>query len=94
MCLSSTNIHFDYDGHYSKSGDDYEWIPTDAQLRNKAHVVGIMVSVRVDMEKKRMWALVWNRRNTMNIPSKNTRGVGCKPFTFSLNVLLYGNVER
>ncbi|CAG7905951.1 unnamed protein product [Brassica rapa] len=32
MCLSSTNIHFDYDGHYSKSGDDYEWIPTDARL--------------------------------------------------------------
>ncbi|KAF8108586.1 hypothetical protein N665_0107s0008, partial [Sinapis alba] len=31
-CLSSTNIHFDYDGHYSKSGDDYEWIPTDARL--------------------------------------------------------------
>ncbi|KAF8085095.1 hypothetical protein N665_0681s0018 [Sinapis alba] len=32
MCLSSTNIHFDYDGHYSKSKDDYEWIPTDARL--------------------------------------------------------------
>ncbi|CAF1916753.1 unnamed protein product [Brassica napus] len=32
MCLSSTNIHFDYDGHYSKCGDDYEWIPTDARL--------------------------------------------------------------
>ncbi|KAF8048330.1 hypothetical protein N665_2560s0001 [Sinapis alba] len=32
MCLSSTNIHFDYDGHYSKSGDDYEWIPTDARV--------------------------------------------------------------
>ncbi|KAF8112829.1 hypothetical protein N665_0060s0012 [Sinapis alba] len=32
MCLSATNIHFDYDGHYSKSGDDYEWIPTDACL--------------------------------------------------------------
>ena len=23
---------FDYDGHYSKSGDDYEWIPADARL--------------------------------------------------------------
>ncbi|CAN6846138.1 unnamed protein product [Brassica oleracea] len=32
MCLFSTNIHFDYDGHYSKAGDDYEWIPTDARL--------------------------------------------------------------
>ncbi|KAF8106397.1 hypothetical protein N665_0140s0010 [Sinapis alba] len=32
MCLSSTNIHFDYDGHYFKSGDDYEWIPIDARL--------------------------------------------------------------
>ncbi|CAN7111155.1 unnamed protein product [Brassica rapa subsp. narinosa] len=42
-------------------------------LRKKAHLVGIMVSVRVDMEKKRMWALVWNRKNTMNIPTRNTR---------------------
>ncbi|KAF8093498.1 hypothetical protein N665_0383s0125 [Sinapis alba] len=32
MCLSSTNVHFDYDRHYSKFGDDYEWIPTDACL--------------------------------------------------------------
>ena len=32
MSLFSTNIHFDYDGHYSKAGDDYEWIPTDARL--------------------------------------------------------------
>ncbi|KAF8081453.1 hypothetical protein N665_0886s0013, partial [Sinapis alba] len=32
MDSSSTNIHFDYDGHYSKSGDDYEWIPTDDRL--------------------------------------------------------------
>ena len=32
MCLSFTNMHFDYDGLYSKSGDDYEWIPTDAHL--------------------------------------------------------------
>ncbi|CAG7906078.1 unnamed protein product [Brassica rapa] len=32
MCPFSTNIHFDYDGHYSKDGDDYEWIPTDARL--------------------------------------------------------------
>ncbi|RID75621.1 hypothetical protein BRARA_B02656 [Brassica rapa] len=32
ICLSSTNIHFDYDGHYSKCGDDYEWISTDAHL--------------------------------------------------------------
>ncbi|CAN7120248.1 unnamed protein product [Brassica rapa subsp. narinosa] len=32
MCLFLTNIHFDYDGHYSKAGDDYEWIPTDARL--------------------------------------------------------------
>ncbi|CAN6924196.1 unnamed protein product [Brassica oleracea] len=86
MCLSSTNIHFDYDGHYSMSEDDYEWIPIDARL--KAHLVGIMVSVRVNMEKKRMWALVWNRRNTMNIPTRNTRGVGCKPFTFSLNIFI------
>ncbi|CAN7000651.1 unnamed protein product [Brassica oleracea var. botrytis] len=51
MCLSITNIHFYYDRHYSKRGDDYEWIPTDARLK-KAHVVGTMVSVRVDMEKK------------------------------------------
>ncbi|CAG7885747.1 unnamed protein product [Brassica rapa] len=85
MYLSSTNIHFDYDGHYYKCGHDYEWIPTDAHLK-KAHVVGTMVSVRVDMEKKRMWALIWNRRSTMNIPRRNTRVVGCKPFTFSSNV--------
>ncbi|CAN7123927.1 unnamed protein product, partial [Brassica rapa subsp. narinosa] len=63
MCLSSTNIQFDYDGHYSKCGDDYERIPTDAhfndqELRKKAHVVGTMVSVRVDMEKKIMWTLI------------------------------------
>ncbi|KAF8107772.1 hypothetical protein N665_0117s0040 [Sinapis alba] len=32
MCLSSTNIHFNYGGHYSKSVDYYEWIPTDARL--------------------------------------------------------------
>ena len=32
MCISSTNIHFDYDGHYSMSEDDYEWIPIDARL--------------------------------------------------------------
>ncbi|CAN6983594.1 unnamed protein product, partial [Brassica oleracea var. botrytis] len=79
---------FDYDGHYSKSGDDYEWIPADARLylRKKAHVLGTIVSVRVDMEKKRIWALIWNRMNTMNIPTRNTRGVGSKPFTFSFNV--------
>ncbi|CAN6847931.1 unnamed protein product, partial [Brassica oleracea var. botrytis] len=58
MCPFSTNIHFDYDGHYSKAGDDYEWIPTDARLYlEKALVVeimnGIILSVRVDMEKKR-----------------------------------------
>ncbi|KAF8118652.1 hypothetical protein N665_0003s0027, partial [Sinapis alba] len=29
---SSTNIHFDYDGHYAKSGDDYKWIPSDGRL--------------------------------------------------------------
>ncbi|CAN6989428.1 unnamed protein product [Brassica rapa subsp. trilocularis] len=28
----ATNIHFDYDGHYAKSGDDYEWIPSDGHL--------------------------------------------------------------
>ncbi|CAN6990083.1 unnamed protein product, partial [Brassica rapa subsp. trilocularis] len=44
-------------------------------LRKKAHLVEIMVSVRVDMEKNRMWALVWNRWNTMNIPTRNTRGL-------------------
>ncbi|KAF8082443.1 hypothetical protein N665_0825s0005 [Sinapis alba] len=32
MWCSSTNIHFDYGGHYSKSEDDYEWIPTDGRL--------------------------------------------------------------
>ncbi|KAL0796377.1 hypothetical protein Bca101_067754 [Brassica carinata] len=32
MGYSSTNIHFDYDGHYAKSGDDYEWIPSDGRL--------------------------------------------------------------
>ncbi|CAN6882549.1 unnamed protein product [Brassica oleracea] len=35
-----------------------------------------MVSVRGDMEKKRMWALIWNRRNIMNSPTRNTRGLG------------------
>ncbi|CAN6883539.1 unnamed protein product [Brassica oleracea] len=83
MCLFLTNIHFDYDGHYSKVGDDYEWIPTDALFLEKALVVGIIASVRVDMEKKRMWALVWN---TMNTPRRNIRGVGCKPFAFSFDV--------
>ncbi|CAN7065711.1 unnamed protein product, partial [Brassica rapa subsp. trilocularis] len=29
---SSTNIHFDYDGHYEKSGDDFEWIRSDGRL--------------------------------------------------------------
>ncbi|CAN6974948.1 unnamed protein product [Brassica rapa subsp. trilocularis] len=70
MCLSSTNIHFDYDGHYSKSGDDYEWIPTDAQLRKKAYVVGTIVSVRVDMEKKRMWALGLEQKEHNEHPHK------------------------
>jgi len=32
MGYSSTNIHFDYDGQYTKSGDDYEWIPSDGRL--------------------------------------------------------------
>ena len=32
MGYSSTNTHFDYDGHYAKSGDDYEWIPSDGRL--------------------------------------------------------------
>ncbi|KAJ4896595.1 SWIM-type domain-containing protein [Raphanus sativus] len=32
MGYSSTNIHFDYDGQYAKSGDDYEWIPSDGRL--------------------------------------------------------------
>ena len=32
MGYSSTNIHFDYDGHYKKSGDDFEWIPSDGRL--------------------------------------------------------------
>uniref|UniRef100_A0A0D3AUW4 Tafazzin family protein n=1 Tax=Brassica oleracea var. oleracea TaxID=109376 RepID=A0A0D3AUW4_BRAOL len=40
MCPFSTNIHFDYDGHYSKAGDDYEWIPTDARL----YVISFMTS--------------------------------------------------
>ncbi|CAN6973844.1 unnamed protein product, partial [Brassica rapa subsp. trilocularis] len=58
MCPFSTNIHFDYDGHYSKDGDDYECIPTDARFNcrelERALVVGTIVSVRVDMEKKIM----------------------------------------
>ncbi|KAF8109304.1 hypothetical protein N665_0098s0032 [Sinapis alba] len=32
MGSSSTNVHFDYDEHYSKSEDDYEWILTDGRL--------------------------------------------------------------
>ncbi|CAN7131773.1 unnamed protein product [Brassica rapa subsp. narinosa] len=32
MGYSSTNIHFDYNGHYEKSGDDCEWIPSDGRL--------------------------------------------------------------
>ncbi|KAF8083781.1 hypothetical protein N665_0752s0005 [Sinapis alba] len=32
MGYSSANIHFDYDEHYAKSGDDYEWIPSDGHL--------------------------------------------------------------
>ncbi|CAN6854342.1 unnamed protein product, partial [Brassica oleracea] len=46
ICLSSTNIHFDYDGHYSKCGDDYEWIPTDARL--------ICRKMRIDPFTKRL----------------------------------------
>ena len=30
--------------------------------------------------------LIWNRRNTMNVPTRNTRGVGCEPFSFNFNV--------
>ncbi|CAN7124394.1 unnamed protein product [Brassica rapa subsp. narinosa] len=84
MCFFSTNIHFDYDGHYSKAGDDYEWIPTDAQFE-KAYVVGIIASVRMDMKKKRMWALVWN---TMNTPQKKQKRMGCKPIAFSFDVFI------
>ncbi|RID79733.1 hypothetical protein BRARA_A02447 [Brassica rapa] len=32
MATMTTNIHFDYDGHYAKYGDDYEWIPSDGHL--------------------------------------------------------------
>ncbi|KAF8106694.1 hypothetical protein N665_0135s0037 [Sinapis alba] len=32
MGYSSANIHFDYNRHYAKSGDDYEWIPSDGRL--------------------------------------------------------------
>ncbi|KAF8109833.1 hypothetical protein N665_0090s0016 [Sinapis alba] len=32
MSYCSINIHFDYDGYYAKSGDDYEWIPSDGRL--------------------------------------------------------------
>ncbi|KAF8095009.1 hypothetical protein N665_0346s0006 [Sinapis alba] len=32
MGYSSTNIHFDYEGHFSKSGDDYEWILSNGRL--------------------------------------------------------------
>ncbi|KAF8080190.1 hypothetical protein N665_0966s0003 [Sinapis alba] len=129
MCLSSTNIHFNYDGHYSKSGDDYEWVPTDACLyaisfrtSSLEEITYLLLKQRIcrkmgidsftkrmnlgyiplvvkpkrqsyilddeDVFKKRMWALVCNRRNTMNIPTRNTREVGCKPFTFSFNVFI------
>ncbi|CAN7120720.1 unnamed protein product [Brassica rapa subsp. narinosa] len=39
MGYSSTNIHFDYDGHYEKSGDDCEWIPSDAGAERVDSVV-------------------------------------------------------
>ena len=34
------------------------------------------------------WVLIWNIQNTMNIPTINTRVVGCKPFTFGFNVFI------
>ncbi|CAN6854202.1 unnamed protein product, partial [Brassica oleracea] len=39
MDYSSTNIHFDYDGHYEKSGDDFEWISSDVGAERVENVV-------------------------------------------------------
>ncbi|KAL1192481.1 hypothetical protein V5N11_036428 [Cardamine amara subsp. amara] len=32
MSNVSINIHFDYEGYYSKTGDDYQWFPREANL--------------------------------------------------------------
>ncbi|KAF8097088.1 hypothetical protein N665_0295s0010 [Sinapis alba] len=53
MCLSSTNIHFDYDGHYSKCGDDYEWISTDVRL--------YVISFRTSSLKEIIYSLLKER---------------------------------
>ena len=50
MSYSSTNIHFDYDGHYSKSGDIFEWIPSDGRL----HAIAFKTSL---LEEKHLFVV-------------------------------------
>ena len=54
MCLFSTNIHFDYDGHYSKAGDDYEWIPTDARLYAISFKISSLEEITYSLLKERI----------------------------------------
>ncbi|RIA04707.1 hypothetical protein BRARA_K01032 [Brassica rapa] len=54
MCLFSTNIHFDYDGHYSKAGDDYEWIPTDARLYAISFKTSLLEDIAYSLLKEKI----------------------------------------
>ncbi|CAN7066089.1 unnamed protein product, partial [Brassica rapa subsp. trilocularis] len=54
MCHFSTNIHFDYDGHYSKAEDDYEWIPTDARLYAISFKTSTLEEITYSLLKERV----------------------------------------
>ena len=54
MCLSFTNIHFYYDRHYSKRGDDYEWIPTDARLYTISFRTSSLEEITYSLLKERI----------------------------------------
>ncbi|KAF8101314.1 LOW QUALITY PROTEIN: hypothetical protein N665_0207s0010 [Sinapis alba] len=70
MCLSSINIHFDYDRHYSKSGDDYKWITTDARLYDIYFRTSSLEEITYSLLKERICKkrlnfgciLLWNLR--------------------------------
>ncbi|XP_056861971.1 uncharacterized protein LOC130509797 [Raphanus sativus] len=54
MGYSSTNIHFDYDGQYAKSGDDYEWIPSDGRLYGISFKTSSLDEITYSCLKKRI----------------------------------------
>ncbi|KAF8114949.1 hypothetical protein N665_0031s0039, partial [Sinapis alba] len=51
---SSTNIHFDYDGHYSKSRDNYEWISTNGRLYVISFKTSLMEEITYSFLKERI----------------------------------------